>query len=79
VMAREAGLEIPVDDDLHSALTEVAYLHASIGKTGMLALKPLMISSHRDQWHRYLLSQAGSGTRNTVEQRRSLLDRLSGR
>jgi protease PrsW len=79
LMAREAGLAVPVDEDLTAALTEVDYLQASIGKTGMLALKPLRVSSHRDQWHRYLLSQAGVGARLAVAQRRGVLARLSGR
>ena len=58
VLAQEAGLTMPVDGDLSACLAEIDYLHASIGTTGMLALKPLMVSSHRDQWHQYLLAQA---------------------
>jgi RsiW-degrading membrane proteinase PrsW (M82 family) len=60
LLAREAGVQVPVDDDLAACLAEIEYLNASIGKTGVLALKPLMVSSHRDRWHRYLLAQAGS-------------------
>jgi RsiW-degrading membrane proteinase PrsW (M82 family) len=59
IMAREAGLTVPIDDDLTACLAEIEYLQASIGPTGLLALKPLMVTSHRDQWHRYLLEQAG--------------------
>jgi len=55
LMAREAGLEVPVTDDLHASLQEIGYLQASIGRTGLLALKPLQVTSARDQWHRYLL------------------------
>jgi len=57
LMAREAGLFVSVDDDLGAALAEIDYLRASIGRTGMLALKPLMVSSHRDDWHQFLLAQ----------------------
>jgi RsiW-degrading membrane proteinase PrsW (M82 family) len=56
LLAREAGLDVPVDDDLDAAVEEIAYLRASIGRTGLLALKPLEVSSDRDQWHRYLLT-----------------------
>jgi protease PrsW len=63
LMAREAGLEMPVDADLATCLAELAYLNASIGRTGLLALKPLMVTSHRDRWHRYLLQQASPQTR----------------
>jgi hypothetical protein len=58
IMARNAGLEMPVDDDLHEALAEREFLRRSIGPTGLLALKPLQVTSDRDDWHRYLLSQA---------------------
>ncbi len=63
VLAQEAGLTMPVDGDLSACLAEIEYLHASIGTTGMLALKPLMVSSHRDRWHQYLLAQADPQSR----------------
>jgi protease PrsW len=57
IMAREAGLEVPVTDDLRASLQEIAYLEASIGRTGLLALRPLNVVSDRDRWHRYLLDR----------------------
>ena len=60
LMAREAGFEVPVDDQLRASLAERAYLHRTIGPTGLLALRPLQVTSHRDEWHRYLLHHAGS-------------------
>jgi RsiW-degrading membrane proteinase PrsW (M82 family) len=63
LIARGAGLEIPVDDDLHESLSELKYLQRSIGRTGLLALKPLQVRSHRDDWHRFMLSQAGARAR----------------
>ena len=59
LIAHEAGLDLPVDDDLHAALAERAYLRRSIGRTGLLALEPLQVTSHRDYWHSHLLAQAG--------------------
>jgi protease PrsW len=56
LLAREAGLDLPVSDDIHASLEEVAYLQATIGRTGLLALKPLEVTSDRDRWHRYLLT-----------------------
>ena len=55
LMAREAGLEVPIDDDVRAKLAERAYLHRAIGATGLLALRPLQVTSDRDDWHRYLL------------------------
>jgi hypothetical protein len=58
LIAREAGLEIPVTPDLRASLDELAYLRRSIGPTGLLALKPLQVTSGRDRWHRHLLAAA---------------------
>ncbi|HUQ89440.1 MAG TPA: PrsW family glutamic-type intramembrane protease [Vicinamibacterales bacterium] len=59
LIAHEAGLDLPVDDDLRAALAERDYLRRSIGRTGLLALEPLRVSSSRDHWHHHLLGQAG--------------------
>lgn len=56
LLAREAGVMLPVHPDARSAVGEVAYLRSSIGATGLLALNPIQVSSHRDDWHRYLLT-----------------------
>ena len=58
IIAREAGLDIPVTDDRRASLEELAYLRRSIGPTGLLALKPLQVTSDRDRWHRHLLAKA---------------------
>ncbi len=58
LLAREAGVDVPTDADLEAALAERATLQRSIGRTGLLALKPLQVTSHRDRWHRHLLAQA---------------------
>jgi RsiW-degrading membrane proteinase PrsW (M82 family) len=65
VMVREAGVILPVHDDARHALEEVQYLRSSIGTTGVLALQPFGLTSHRDDWHRYLLAgpDAKKGTR----------------
>ncbi len=62
-MAREAGLEAPVDEGLLAQLEEVAYLRRSIGRTGLIALRPLQMTNDRDEWHRYLLAEAAATRR----------------
>jgi len=57
LMAREAGLDVPLDDELAGQLAEVRYLEKSIGPTGLLALTPLQVSSDRDRWHKFLLRE----------------------
>ena len=56
LMAREAGIELPPDESLGSQLAEREYLEHAIGQTGMLALRPLQVTSDRDHWHQYLLN-----------------------
>ena len=58
LLAREAGVNVPTDGDLEAALAERSTLQRSIGRTGLLALKPVQVTTHRDTWHRHLLSQA---------------------
>ncbi len=55
LLAREAGLILPVSEDLERALAERRFLQEAIGAEGRAALEPLQVSSHRDAWHRHLL------------------------
>jgi hypothetical protein len=55
LLARAAGVEVAADDDTRAALAELRALRASIGRTGLLALEPLSVTSDRDHWHRHLL------------------------
>jgi len=64
LMAREAGLDLPADDTLLAQLDERAYLEKSIGRTGLLALRPLQVTSDRDEWHQFLLRQSGGSRRS---------------
>ncbi len=59
LMARDEGLEVPVDSSLRARLQEWRYLQGSIGRTGLLALKPLRAMGARDVWQRQLLQDAG--------------------
>jgi hypothetical protein len=58
VMARDAGLELPADDDLADSLAEREYLQQSIGRTGLIALRPMQVTSVRDRWHRHVLKRS---------------------
>ena len=62
LLARERGVDVPVDEDLAASLAERRYLHQSIGTLGLLALKPLQVTSYRDTWHRHLLKQRPRAT-----------------
>jgi hypothetical protein len=55
LMMRDNGFEAPVDAETRAKLDELAYLEKSIGRTGMLALRPLVHANHRDLWQLYML------------------------
>lgn len=63
LMAREEGIEMPADPSLLAQLDERAYLEKSIGRTGLVALRPLQVTSDRDEWHQFLLRQSGARRR----------------
>lgn len=64
LIARDAGLHLPVADEVRANLEELRYLEKSIGATGLLAVRPLLKNSSRDLWHLYTLEQAGASARD---------------
>lgn len=61
LMARDTGLEIPIDDQLRANLRERSYLRRAIGRTGLLALRPLHGSGAWDNWTQSLLGSGRQG------------------
>ena len=55
LLMREAGFEADPDPSLPAKLEEMRYLERSIGRTGMLALKPCVHTSTQDLWQLNLL------------------------
>ncbi len=55
LMAREAGLVLPIDDSVAANLQELRYLEKAIGKTGKLAILPFLRTSSRDLWQLNML------------------------
>jgi RsiW-degrading membrane proteinase PrsW (M82 family) len=53
MMARAAGIDVPIDPSVRANLDEIRYLERSIGPTGLLALKPLLRG--RERWEQELL------------------------
>ena len=71
LIAREAGLDLPVGDDVRANLDELRYLEKAIGKTGLLAIEPLLKRSSRDLWHFYMLEQSRPTARRWLRSRHS--------
>jgi protease PrsW len=58
LLLHESGLEVPpLDAETRDKLAEVGQLERSIGKTGMLMLRPLMMATGKDIWQLRLLGK----------------------
>jgi RsiW-degrading membrane proteinase PrsW (M82 family) len=55
LMMRENGLDVPVGERTRAKFEELAYLERSIGKTGLLAMKPFLHLTRKDLWQMYVL------------------------
>ncbi|MDH4166442.1 MAG: PrsW family intramembrane metalloprotease [Gammaproteobacteria bacterium] len=51
LMLRESGFEEPpFDDELRAQIAELRYLERSLGKSGQLALRPILMATGKDLW-----------------------------
>jgi len=57
LMMQGTGFKVASDPDIKAKFEELKYLEKSIGRTGKLAMKPLLGRDQRDLWQIYHLSQ----------------------
>lgn len=57
LMAREAGLDVKAGEDVAANLKELTYLEGQIGRTGLLAMKPILALGNRELWEIRLLQE----------------------
>jgi RsiW-degrading membrane proteinase PrsW (M82 family) len=57
LMMRESGFDAPVDEATKEKFAELRYLEKSVGKTGLLAIQPMLHMSHKDLWQLYMLGK----------------------
>jgi RsiW-degrading membrane proteinase PrsW (M82 family) len=57
LIARAAGVEVPLDDEVRANFEGMRYLERSIGKTGRIAILPLRRTSGRDLWQLHVLGR----------------------
>jgi RsiW-degrading membrane proteinase PrsW (M82 family) len=57
LLMRESGLEAPIDEETREKLAELQYLERSIGRTGQLAVRPVLPMTSKDLWQIYMLGQ----------------------
>lgn len=56
LMLRESGFPVTRDPEIEEKLRELEFLRKSIGKTGELALAPVLHTTSHDVWQLYLLA-----------------------
>ncbi len=57
LLMRESGIEAPIDDETREKLAEIEYLERSIGRTGRVAIRPVLPMTSKDLWQIYMLGQ----------------------
>lgn len=55
MIARSAGIELPIDRDVRANLKEMRFLEDSIGPTGRLAIMPFLRTHSRDLWQIHMM------------------------
>jgi len=57
LMMRENGLDAPVGERTREKFVEMKFLEGSIGKTGVLAMRPFLHMTRKDLWQLYVLGE----------------------
>lgn len=57
LMMRESGFDVALDAPTREKFAELDYLEKSLGKTGLLAIQPMLHMSHKDLWQLYMLGK----------------------
>ena len=57
LMMRDSGFDTPVDEATKEKFAELRYLEKSVGRTGLLAIQPMLHMSHKDLWQLYMLGK----------------------
>ena len=56
-MMRESGFDVPKDEGVVSKIEEIQFLEKSIGRTGLLALRPILHTTPHDRWQIQMLTE----------------------
>jgi len=63
LIMRKAGFSPPPDPSVEADFRELEYLQESIGRTGLIALRPIFHTNSRDLWKLYMLRQESAPAR----------------
>ena len=65
-MMRESGFDAVIDDATRAKFDEMRYLERSIGRTGRLALMPLLHGGNKAVWQLRMLESEAAATSHPV-------------
>ncbi len=57
LLMRENGFDPEIDENVRDSLAELRYLERSIGRTGLLAIRPVLRMTSKDLWQIYQLQR----------------------
>ena len=57
LIMRENGFDAPVDEPTKAKFAEMRYLEDSIGRTGLMAIQPMLHMNRKDLWQLYMLGK----------------------
>jgi RsiW-degrading membrane proteinase PrsW (M82 family) len=57
LLMREAGFEVKPDAEVQERFDELSYLEKSIGRTGLIAIEPVLHWNSRDLWQLHMLGK----------------------
>lgn len=57
LIMRENGFDAPVDEPTKAKFAEMSYLEDSIGRTGLMAIQPMLHMNRKDLWQLYMLGK----------------------
>jgi RsiW-degrading membrane proteinase PrsW (M82 family) len=66
LLARKNGVRLPIGDDVLSRLEEARYLEKSVGRTGKLALEPILNMDSRELWQLYMLERETNASHDSA-------------
>ncbi len=62
LIMRENGFEVPIDEATRAKFVEMRYLEDSIGRTGLMAIHPMLHISHKELWQLYMLGSSAAAS-----------------
>ena len=57
LMMRENGFDVPIDDETRAKFDEIRYLERSVGRTALLAIRPMLHMTRKELWQLYVLER----------------------